>query len=78
MEQVTLTRVKFCALCHTTAAKRGSLCHTCADDIDRQMIDDNAVPNFETCRECGGELRRGHCFDCLERGAQYGPAEIAS
>lgn len=64
---VVLERPRMCALCATTVAKRGSLCHTCADEIDRQMIDDNAIANFETCSSCAGPLNRhGYCDECMQ------------
>lgn len=42
-----------------------ALCRTCHIEVRRQEQEDNVIPNFEACAECGGITERnGFCGWC--------------
>lgn len=77
MKAQLLTRPKQCALCGFGPAVRGDLCVACRADDDFWESYEFPADNEPTCRDCGGVLSaRGHCFDCLDRMCEYGPARM--
>lgn len=58
MQPLTVERPRMCALCLTTVARRGSLCHTCADEMDQRDSYEFSIANRPCCPTCGGVLER--------------------
>lgn len=59
--------IQRCADCEAEAAVFGVLCRACKRDNDHRDSIEFALPNFEYCSVCNGQLRRGHCYDCIDR-----------
>ena len=66
-KETVLRRYRKCAVCDLAASENTELCAECLADEEYRLRIEAPVANFEACGVCGGELRRGHCYDCVDR-----------
>jgi hypothetical protein len=68
---------KPCILCDEgPAVTPGGACEACNYDLEWWESHEFEIPNEERCATCNGVLRRGHCYDCIDRA--WSPWPVAS